>query len=44
MFLHYYADLDYAAIAAALGISQGTVGATLSASREVLREALTQEA
>ena len=44
VFLHYYADLDYAAIAAALGISQGTVGATLSASREVLREALTQEA
>src|SRR5262245_54421750 len=43
VFLHYYADLDYAAIAAALGIAQGTVGATLSAAREALREALTQE-
>jgi RNA polymerase sigma-70 factor (ECF subfamily) len=44
VFLHYYADLDYASIAAALGISQGTVGATLSAAREALREALRQEA
>ena len=43
VFLHYYADLDYAAIAAALGIAPGTVGATLSAARETLREALTQE-
>lgn len=44
VFLHYYADLDYTTIAAALGISQGTVGATLSAARESLREALRQEA
>lgn len=31
LFLRYYADLDYAAIAEALEISVGTVGATLSA-------------
>ena len=40
VFLHYYADLDYAAIAAALGISAGTVGATLNAARRTLRQAL----
>jgi RNA polymerase sigma-70 factor (ECF subfamily) len=40
VFLHYYADLDYAAIAAALAISPGTVGATLNAARRTLREAL----
>ena len=40
VFLHYYADLDYAAIAAALAISPGTVGATLTASRRALRSAL----
>ena len=38
VFLHYYADLDYAAIAAALAISPGTVGATLNAARQTLRE------
>ncbi|MDX6479835.1 MAG: hypothetical protein QOG85_345 [Gaiellaceae bacterium] len=43
LFLHYYADLDYATIAQALGISSGTVGATLSAARQTLREALTKE-
>lgn len=43
LFLHYYADLDYATIAHALGISPGTVGATLSAARETLRGALTKE-
>lgn len=43
LFLHYYADLNYAAIASALGISEGTVGATLHAARTTLREALTQE-
>ena len=43
VFLHYYADLDYATIAHALGISPGTVGATLSAARETLRGALTKE-
>jgi RNA polymerase sigma-70 factor (ECF subfamily) len=40
VFLHYYADLDYAAIAAALAISPGTVGATLNVARQTLREAL----
>lgn len=43
LFLHYYADLDYAAIAHALGISAGTVGATLTAARQTLRGALTKE-
>jgi RNA polymerase sigma-70 factor (ECF subfamily) len=33
LFLRYYADLDYGAIADALGISAGTVGATLNAAR-----------
>jgi len=40
VFLHYYADLDYAAIADALQISPGTVGATLNAARRTLRAAL----
>jgi DNA-directed RNA polymerase specialized sigma24 family protein len=40
VFLHYYADLDYAAIAEALAISAGTVGATLNAARRTLRQAL----
>jgi RNA polymerase sigma-70 factor (ECF subfamily) len=40
VFLHYYADLDYAAIADALAISPGTVGATLNAARATLRGAL----
>jgi RNA polymerase sigma-70 factor (ECF subfamily) len=44
LFLHYYADLDYATIAHALEISSGTVGATLSAARQTLRGALTKEA
>lgn len=43
LFLHYYADLDYTTIAHALGISSGTVGATLSAARETLRGALRKE-
>jgi RNA polymerase sigma-70 factor (ECF subfamily) len=43
LFLHYYADLDYSTIAGALGISPGTVGATLSAARQTLRGALTTE-
>jgi RNA polymerase sigma-70 factor (ECF subfamily) len=43
LFLHYYADLDYATIAEALGISPGTVGATLSTARRVLRQALATE-
>jgi DNA-directed RNA polymerase specialized sigma24 family protein len=40
VFLHYYADLDYAAIAEALEISAGTVGATLNTARRTLRQAL----
>jgi RNA polymerase sigma-70 factor, ECF subfamily len=43
LFLHYYADLDYTTIAGALGISAGTVGATLSVARQTLRSALTKE-
>lgn len=43
LFLHYYADLDYDTIARALGISAGTVGATLSAARQTLRGAITKE-
>jgi len=40
VFLHYYADLGYGEIADALGISPGTVGATLTAARRTLRSAL----
>jgi RNA polymerase sigma-70 factor (ECF subfamily) len=43
LFLHYYADLDYETIGAALAISPGTVGATLSAARATLRRALAKE-
>src|SRR4051812_28372105 len=39
VFLHYFADLSYDEIAAALGISPGTVGATLTAARRTLRTA-----
>jgi RNA polymerase sigma-70 factor, ECF subfamily len=45
LFLRYYADLDYGAIAQAAEISPGTVGATLSAARSSLQQLLfTQEA
>jgi RNA polymerase sigma-70 factor (ECF subfamily) len=37
LFLRYYGDLDYTAIASALEISAGTVGATLSHARDSLR-------
>jgi RNA polymerase sigma-70 factor, ECF subfamily len=37
IFLRYYADLDYAAIARVLGIKQGTVAATLNAAHAALR-------
>jgi RNA polymerase sigma-70 factor (ECF subfamily) len=37
LFLHYYADLDYATIAETLEISTGTVGATLHAARAAMR-------
>jgi RNA polymerase sigma-70 factor (ECF subfamily) len=40
LFLHYYADLDYATIAEAIGISTGTVGATLHSARENMRRRL----
>jgi RNA polymerase sigma-70 factor (ECF subfamily) len=40
LFLRYYADLDYAAIAATLGISTGTVGATLNHAHAALRRRL----
>jgi RNA polymerase sigma-70 factor (ECF subfamily) len=40
LFLRYYADLDYASIARALGVKPGTVAATLNAAHEKLREQL----
>lgn len=40
VFLRYYADLDYAAIGEALGISTGTVAATLNAAHAALRARL----
>ena len=40
VFLRYYADLDYAAIAEALGIAEGTVAATLNAAHAALRTRL----
>jgi RNA polymerase sigma factor (sigma-70 family) len=43
LFLRYYADLDYAAIAAALGVRRGTVSATLNHAHEALRAALGEE-
>jgi RNA polymerase sigma factor (sigma-70 family) len=43
LFLRYYADLDYAAIAAILEIKEGTVGATLHAAHAALRGALEAE-
>jgi RNA polymerase sigma-70 factor (ECF subfamily) len=40
LFLRYYADLDYEAIAAALGVKPGTVAATLHAAHAALRRQL----
>jgi RNA polymerase sigma factor (sigma-70 family) len=40
VFLRYYADLDYAAIGDALGISTGTVASTLNAAHTALRARL----
>jgi RNA polymerase sigma-70 factor (ECF subfamily) len=40
LFLRYYADLDYESIAGALGVSSGTVGATLNAAHTSLRRLL----
>jgi RNA polymerase sigma-70 factor (ECF subfamily) len=44
LFLHYYADLDYATVAEALEISPGTVAATLNTARASLRSALEEVA
>ena len=43
VFLHYYAGFSYAEIAEAVGISEGTVGATLTKARELLRDTLKAE-
>jgi RNA polymerase sigma-70 factor (ECF subfamily) len=43
VFLHYYADLDYRAIADTLEISSGTVAASLHAARATLSLVLTSE-
>jgi RNA polymerase sigma-70 factor (ECF subfamily) len=40
LFLRYYADLEYEAIATALGIKPGTVAATLHAAHTALRRQL----
>lgn len=40
LFLRYYADLEYEAIAGVLEISAGTVGATLNSAHSSLRTAL----
>ena len=40
LFLRYYADLDYEAIAEALGVKPGTVAATLHAAHASLRREL----
>jgi RNA polymerase sigma-70 factor (ECF subfamily) len=42
VFLRYYADLDYGAIAEALELSTGTVGATLNQARKSLRRLLVE--
>lgn len=44
VFLRYYADLDYMAIGEALGVSAGTVAATLNQAHAALRTRLKQEA
>ena len=44
VFLRYYADLDYAAIASALGIEPGTVAATLNAAHRKLESTLKEPA
>lgn len=40
LFLRYYADLDYRAIASVLGVEVGTISATLSAAHRALRKRL----
>jgi DNA-directed RNA polymerase specialized sigma24 family protein len=43
LFLRYYADLDYRAIAAVLEMEVGTVGSTLNAALAALRRGLAGE-
>jgi RNA polymerase sigma factor (sigma-70 family) len=43
VFLRYYADLDYATIGAALGVSTGTVASTLNSAHDRLRRQLVEE-
>ena len=43
VFLRYYADFTYPEIAAGLGITEGTVAATLSQAHDALRRALTDD-
>jgi RNA polymerase sigma factor (sigma-70 family) len=43
VFLHYYADLDYARIAEVLHVQPGTVAASLTAARTSLRRTLEAE-
>lgn len=43
VFLHYFADLSYAEIGEACGISDGTVAATLAQAREQLGRALLEK-
>jgi RNA polymerase sigma-70 factor, ECF subfamily len=40
LFLRYYADLEYDSIGEVLGVTSGTVGATLSAAHSALRDSL----
>jgi DNA-directed RNA polymerase specialized sigma24 family protein len=40
LFLRYYADLEYRAIASVLGIRPGTVAATLNAAHQAIRAQL----
>jgi len=40
LFLRYYADLEYEAVAEALGVKRGTVAATLNAAHSALRRQL----
>jgi RNA polymerase sigma factor (sigma-70 family) len=42
VFLRYWADLDYRAIADALGVEVGTVSATLASAHAALRKALVE--
>jgi RNA polymerase sigma-70 factor (ECF subfamily) len=43
LFLRYYADLDYATIARALGVRRGTISATLNQAHAALRPLLAEE-